>query len=760
MPNDAPLTLPPFANKLIQSGYITLPQLQQVLIEKRKSNRPLLDLLQAVTGRPLPPELVRQHRQDHLFNLKILHGVEIIDPETDTIDWEKIETLFKTLIPFDICRRYQIIPLSYQNSPVQSLVLAMVNPGKKESLDDLKRILRMKDLQFDRRVISLQDYNGLMEKYRIRKLGVATQTRALGEQELETLVDVTDIFEDNHGPALRRDEPDEDLNLINQSNQGPVITLVNNILVAAIENRASEIHIEPQETQLLVKFRQDGKICPGFNPISKEISGAVISRLKLGAELDITQRLKPQKGKMQRTFSGRRVDFWVHTLPTNHGEKLLIKVVDYKSDIDTLEKLILIPETRKQIEQMLERKAGLLLLTAPTGSGVSTTFYSLLTHRNQDGVNISTLEDPIERTIDGITQVEINPRQGMNYESMIDSFLNQDVDIIGIDRLEEATTVTAAVDAALKGHLIISSLPINDVSAALVRLNKSGVESSTIAQALIGLINQRLLRRVCPTCRLKHQPGPEEIKVYRLSAEKLKQHTIYRANTLNNNEIEQARERGRLCRQCNGVGYYGQVGVYEVLRITPRLQGMIGHDLDTAMMKRMAIADGFKSLLNYALELVTRGDTTFEEIERIIGDTNEEATAEIAPELMPPQIIKRVQSLETLIASAMKELQSLKQDLGLLEEPSISQEIPEIPLEEPEERAASATMVDFSYDKETIVSDHRNPIYEELTDPGEWNELKEELDMSKETVVSESFEDGSSGWEVNSSFRSLPDPWS
>ncbi len=760
MSNDAPLTLPPFANKLIQSGYITLPQLQQVLIEKRKSNRPLLEILEKVTGRPLPPELVRQHRQDHLFNLKILHGVEILDPETDSVNWEKIEHLFKTLIPFDICRRYQIIPLSYETSPAQILVLAMVNPNNKESLDDLKRILRMRDLQFDRRVISLQDYNQLMEKYRVRKLSTATQTRTLKDQDLETLVDVTDIFEDNHAPSSRRDEPDEDLNLINQSNQSPVVTLVNNILVSAIENRASEIHLEPQETQMLVKFRQDGKICQGFNPISKEIYGAVSSRIKLSAELDITQKVKPQKGKMQKTFSGRRVDFWVHTLPTNHGEKLLIKVVDYKSDVARLEELVILPETKKEIEQMLESKAGLILLTAPTGSGVSTTFYSLLRHRNQDGVNISTIEDPIERTLEGITQVEIAPSKGVTYDSMLCSFLNQDVDIIGIDRLEEPATAQGAMEAAQKGHLVISCLPINDASAALARLHKSGVDSSLIAETLIGSINQRLLRRVCPTCRLKHQPLPEEIKLYKLSPETLKRGTIYKANSLNPEEIEQARERGRLCRQCNGAGYHGQVGVYEVLRITPRLQGLIAHNLEPAMIKRMAIADGFRSLVSYALELVLRGDTTFEEIDRVIGDTiKQEAQVTSSPEPVPGTMMKRIHSLESLLASAVKELQSLKQELGLIEEPAPAQPAPKIP-EEPEDISATATMVDFSYDKETIVSPRRNPVYEELTDPGDWDELKEELDMGKETVVSDNFDDDPSGWEVNSSFRPLPDPWS
>jgi len=280
---------------------------------------------------------------------------------------------------------------------------------------------------------------------------------------------------------------------------------VYNILVQAIESKATEIHLEPQENQLTVRFRQDGLLRSAWEPISPEATPGIISRLKILANLDFSEKSRPQQGKMTITFSGRKIDFRLHTLPRQQGEKILLRVFDSRSPLWPLDELIASQETCKLVRTMIDRQAGLILLTAPARGGCSTSFYSLLAHRNRGGVNIATLETSIERSLNGITQVEIADGQGQDYASILPSFRNQDLDIIGIDRLADSSTLTHALEAALTGHLVISSLPLNDAFAAIARLNQLA-EPALVADTLIGVINQRLVRRVCPVCRLKHQP--------------------------------------------------------------------------------------------------------------------------------------------------------------------------------------------------------------------------------------------------------------
>lgn len=752
--------LPSFAKQLVQSGYITIPQLQKAMIEKQKSHLPLLDILPLITGRPLPEEVLRHYRLEQLSKLKAKYGVEYLDPESETIDWTEIENLFRTVLPFEICRRYQILPLQKQESVPNVLHLAMVDPANREVLDDLRRILRDKELQFERRVIDQKDYQKLVEIYRSRQEEALSGHRIPQEQDIETIVDITDIFEDAQSiPHLKRELADEDLSLIQQANQGPIISLVNNILVQAIESKAAEIHLEPQENQLNVRFRQDGLLRSGWEPISREATPAIISRFKILANLDVSEKSQPQQGKMTKTFSGRKIDFRLHTLPSQHGEKILLRVFDSRSALWPLDELITSEETCKLVRTMVDRPSGLILLTAPSGGGCSTSFYSLLAHRNQGGVNIATVETSIERTLNGITQVEIADNQGRDYASILPSFQNQDVDIIGIDRLSDSNTVAHALEAALTGHLVISSLPLNDAFSAIARLNKLA-DPALVADTLIGVINQRLVRRVCPVCRLKHQPKREELAKFGLSPAQAAQYSFYKANSLTAEEIAQAREKGRLCRHCNGIGYQGQIGVFEVTTITPHLKTFIADNKPAEMLKKAAIQTGFKSLLAYGLELVGQGHTTLEEIDRVMADqlTLPSLSAANNPEISP-DVFGRIEAIERLLQALNRELQSLKQEISSNSPNTFPESAnPTILYEEfPDFTNPAIRPRDWSSDKETIVSDAS--IYEELTDPGDWEQLKQELDPNKDTIISSDLDDPFS-LEVNTSFRSVPDPWS
>ncbi len=750
--NEKPQTnLPSFAQKLVQSGYITIPQLQKAIIQKQKSHLSLLAILPLITGRPLPKEALAYYRLEQLSKLKAKYGVEYLDPEIETIDWREIENLFRTVLPFEICRRYKILPLQKQQSAANVLHLAMVDPANQEILDDLRRILRDKELQFERRVIDRADYQKLVEIYRYRQEEAPSGHLLPQEQDLENRVDITDIFEDSQSLShLNRELADEDLGVVQQANQGTIISVVNNILVQAIESKATEIHLEPQENQLTVRFRQDGLLRSAWEPISPEATPAIISRLKILANLDVSEKSRPQQGKMTTTFSGRKIDFRLHTLPRQQGEKILLRVFDSRSPLWPLDELITSQETCKLVGTMIECQAGLILLTAPARGGCSTSFYSLLAHRNRRGVNIATLETSIERGLNGITQVEIADGQGRDYASILPSFRNQDVDIIGIDRLADSSTLAHALEAALTGNLVISSLPLNDAFAAIARLNQLA-EPALVADTLIGVINQRLVRRVCPVCRLKHQPKREELAKFGLSPAQAAQYSFYKANSLTAEEIIQAREKGRLCRHCHGIGYQSQIGVFEVITITPDLKTCIAENKSADMLKKAATQAGFKSLLAYGLELVGQGYTTLEEIERVMADqlTLPSLSAANNPEI-PPDVFGRIEAIEQLLQALNRELQSLKREISL-NSPTASPESanPTILGQElPDLTNSVLPSQNRSSDKEMIVS--AAPVYEKLTDPGDWEQLKRELDANQYLIVSS---------EVNTSFPSVLDPW-
>lgn len=762
--NDSSFTLPPFANKLIQSGYINLPQIQHALIEKKKTGRSLLDILQEITGKPLPPEFVRQHKKDHLFNLKILYGIDVFDPETYSFEWKQVEELIDTVIPLEVCRRYKLFPLKKRNQEPPSIVIAFVNPKDPEALNALKQILRPRQMRLARKVITGQDYNNLLEQY-LKQLNSKEATQIhVAEKDLETLVGVTDIFEDipqSFRPSTLK--PEDDLSLINDNDQSPVVTLVNNILVKALESKASEIQIEPQDHYLNVLFRQDGVIGQGFDAIPREIASAVVSRFKSLANLDITQFNVPQQGRIQKSFSGRKIDFWISTLPGHHGEKLIIRILDPKAISLDLETLISNDNTRQLIKNLLSRSSGLFLITGPESSGISTTFYALLAQRNQLGVNLATVENSIELSLSGITQVEVDETHNKGYNTILQSFLNQGVDVIGIDQIRGKNTATTAIEAALS-HLVITTLPTPDTASAIVRLTKMGVDPSMLSDTLIGVINQRLVRRVCPVCRLSYQLNSSELSQFYPTISNQKTVSCYKAHVLTPEEKEQAQGKGRLCRQCNGLGYKGQIGIYEVMGISQRLKSLIAQEADAQILKQSAIQEGMTPLLTYAVELVLEGHTTVEELKRVFGNLKESNLPQPCAQnrgSTSPEIKRRLQEIETLLNNINREFNQLKQELtgGLndfsMTDSSYTTETA-IAYSSPELLELRNSQQKLDLDKETMISGVSQ--YEELSDPGDWEILKKELEPDKETIVTaDAFDEDD--FEMEKKVKSVPDPW-
>jgi len=608
----------PFGNKLVQSGYADAGQMKQALVESRRSGRPLTEVLENITGRQLSPELQRQYKKQQLFELKILYGVDSIDPEINPIEHNNVSELIDTLIPIDICRRYQLVPLSRTTDEPPTVLVAMVDPDHLDAQDDLKRILRPQNINLQRMVVTVEDYQRLIQSYLDEQV---KRTKAIEEQKA---VDVSDIVDDLGNLEDAPDEVDDDLGAAQDAQGAPIINLVNKILMKALNEGVSDIHVEPQETDLRVRFRKDGVLQQAFAPFPKKIAAAVAARFKIMAELDIAEKRMPQDGKIRRKYQGRNVDFRVSSLPSRYGEKIVLRILDNSATQLGLDKLITDPETLQIVRDMAAKPFGLILVTGPTGSGKSTSLYSVLAERNDPGINISTAEDPIEYSLPGITQVQVLREKGMDFASILRSFLRQDPDVILVGETRDQETAKTAIEAALTGHLVLTTLHTNDAAGAIARLDEMGVEPFLISGALIGVLAQRLMRRVCSECRIPYQPSREELARYGMSASTEGEVTFYKANYLTPEERSAAGHN--LCPKCGGNGYRGRVGVYEVMRISERLQNAINEGATTDRIKEIAVEEGMKTLLAYSLNLVKEGYTTLEEVDRVtFTDTGLEA---------------------------------------------------------------------------------------------------------------------------------------
>ncbi|HEY9812049.1 MAG TPA: GspE/PulE family protein [Candidatus Sericytochromatia bacterium] len=600
--------LSPFASKLVQLGYIDPEKMQQAALESRKSGKPLTEILESFTGKALPPELQRQYKKNQLFELKIIYRVESLDPEIKQIELSQVSELIDTLIPIDSCRRSRFVPISKEATEPPSVLVAMVNPDDLDAQDDLNRILRPQGINWQRMVITAEDYSSIINQY------LDQQAKKEEAAKVQKSFDVKKEIENLEGIEAEEspDPPDEDLTAAAQD--APIINLVNKILAKALTEQVSDIHVEPQEEFLRIRFRKDGVLREAFDPLPKKIIPAVTSRFKIIAQLDIAERRAPQDGRIRRVFHGRKVDFRVNTLPSRYGEKICMRILDNSSTQLGLDKLISDPDTLQSVRDMASRPFGMILVTGPTGSGKSTTLYSILAERNSPDVNISTAEDPIEYTLPGINQVQVIREKGLNFASILRAFMRQDPDVILVGETRDLETAKTAIEAALTGHLVMTTLHANDAPSSIARLDEMGVEPFMVSASLLGVCAQRLMRRVCTECRIPYHPTIEELNRYGLSASKEGSVTFYKANTLEPEKIRQAKN---LCPKCNGLGYQGRVGVYEVMRINERLESLINKGATTDMIKEAAVEDGMVTLLSYSLNLVREGHTTLEEVERV-----------------------------------------------------------------------------------------------------------------------------------------------
>ena len=433
----------------------------------------------------------------------------------------------------------------------------------------------------------------------------ATASSFLEGFQTEGVLEATE----NESADLSNDAVDLEASL-QDAETSPVVALVDRILLQAMSVSASDIHVEPQQKGLRLRYRQDGVLQQYVEPLPSRLIPAVTSRFKILADLDIAERRQAQDGRIRRRYRDRVVDFRVNTLPSRFGEKICLRLLDSSATQLGLDKLISNPTTLDLVRELGSKPFGMILVTGPTGSGKSTTLYSLLAERNDPGINISTVEDPIEYTLPGITQCQVNREKGFDFATALRAFMRQDPDVLLVGETRDLETAKTAIEAALTGHLVLSTLHANDAPSTVARLDEMGVEPFMVSAALIGIVSQRLMRRVCSSCRKPYRPDEQELGRFGLMASRESEVTFFRAHHHDG--------RGQACPHCKGSGYKGRIGVYEVLRMNEELATAVSSGATTDVIRQLALESGMVTLLGYSLDLVRQGETTLEEVGRMI----------------------------------------------------------------------------------------------------------------------------------------------
>jgi len=529
--------------------------------------------IQAESGGPLTRILVEEHivaEADLVKTLARHIGIEYVDLAEIAID-----PAAAALVPESLARRYSVMPIGFDGD---RLVVAMADPGNVLVMDDLRAV------------------TGLHVVPRIStRSGIEDAIRRSGRFD-DSVDDLADLVADGG------DTIEEDLSAIEAAvEEAPVVKLVNTLISRAVNERASDLHIEPGERDLRVRFRIDGVLHEVMST-PRSVSGAVVSRLKIMADLDIAERRVPQDGRVSLRVAGRQIDLRVATLPTIYGEKVVIRVLDKDDAILDLKDLGFLPYNLERFAQSYTKPYGAILVTGPTGSGKTTTLYSTLNIVNQPDRHIITVEDPVEYRLPGVIQVQVNRKAGLFFATALKSILRSDPDVVLVGEIRDVETAKTAVEAALTGHLVLSTLHTNDSSSSIGRLVDMGVEAYLVASSLDSIIAQRLARRLCDHCRQGHEVTPEILSQMGLGPDQ-EPFTVYEAVG---------------CKACAGTGYHGRLAINEVLLVGEEIQRMAVERRPSDEIKKIAVEQGMLTLRQDGMEKVRLGFTTLEEVLRVV----------------------------------------------------------------------------------------------------------------------------------------------
>lgn len=496
------------------------------------------------------------------------YGLPLVELEGKPLNEELIRRL-----DISVLKKHRVVPVAMTDDEPPLMQLAMFNPMNAGAIEDVELLSHL----------SVQPV-------------VATGTEIMNAIDkcfgTETLRSAVAQFtqERKNAQSAMEEQRNEDIS------SAPIVMLVNTLLEQAARQRASDIHIEALQDSLRVRFRIDG-VMYTKHKYSNELTSAVLARVKILSGMDISEKRKPQDGRMTYFVDGREYDIRVSVLPTSYGEKCVMRLALKKSLSRNKSKLGMTNDDMKKFDHIMSYPNGIVLVTGPTGSGKSTTLYTVLSEKNREEVNIVTVEDPVEANIDGINQVQVNPKADLTFASALRSILRQDPDIIMIGEIRDVETAMIAIQASITGHLVVSTVHTNSAANTVTRLLDMGVDSYLIADSVVGIIAQRLVRRLCPHCKRKRPAEDYELEFMGLDPAV---------------PVDIWEPVG--CQSCNGTGYYGRIGVYEIMEVTRDLKRLINRRASAEELKQQALKDGMQTLRANAVKLVLSGTTSYTEI--------------------------------------------------------------------------------------------------------------------------------------------------
>lgn len=546
-------------NLLLNSGKINHAQLEAVLIKQKLTGKRLGEIL-------VDDGFVTE--DDIIDTLKIQLGIPRVRFDMINVDYDAVK-----LISESLANKYILIPIGFKGKKLQ---VVMSDPLNLFALDDVKFA---SGYDIEPLIATKDEIKNAIEKYYSKQYVLKAAEELSKEKNLKEETDENEISDDlKNAPAVR---------------------MIDTIITNAVKARASDIHMEPFEEYVKVRYRIDGELQEMFrSPI--ETLPALVTRIKILSNLNIAEKRLPQDGRIITKVDNREVDLRVSILPTVYGEKVVIRILSRDSFIVDKQKLGMTEDSLKKLERIISSPYGIILVTGPTGSGKSTTLYAILKELNTVEKNIITIEDPVEYTMEGINQVNVNTKAGLTFATGLRSILRQDPDIIMIGEIRDDETAEIAIRSAITGHLVLSTIHTNDAPSAIVRLVDMGVEPYLVASSISGVISQRLVRKICPHCMEEYEASEKEKRILGIDG-----------------RTDLKLYRGRGCNYCSNSGYVGRIGVYEIMEISRELRSCIMINKSTDELRDIAIKNGMKTLKDSCVELVLSGVTTIDELARI-----------------------------------------------------------------------------------------------------------------------------------------------
>ena len=555
---------------LLEHGLITAEQADRFRSQHKQTGRSVRELIDEA-GAVGEEELLAALAA--VFNRPIVRLYE-----------QQIPVEVRQILRAELLRENQVLPFGYDEADPGVILVAMSDPMNMRALDLVRISSKCRVKAF---LATPADIMLTIDRY-------------YGSEEIKEAMEEMYTNEGNDALSVEEELLREDIN------SSPVVKAVNSIIEQGVRQRASDIHIEPEQNDVRVRYRVDGVLFVSAT-YDRRLFSAIMTRVKIISGLDISEKRRPQDGRATIMVDGREYDIRVSTLPTVYGEKCVMRLALKKaiSDRFSIQFLGFHEDEEEKFRKILKNPNGIVLVTGPTGSGKSRTLYTALNEMNQVDVNIVTVEDPVEINIDGVNQIQVNPKAGLTFANSLRSILRQDPDIIMIGEIRDGETAGIAVQASITGHLVLSTLHTNDTVSSINRMVDMGVEGYMLADSLVGVVAKRLLRQLCPHCKKPHKLLPHEERYLQLTPEESKTAKIYEPVG---------------CQQCGGRGYYERVGVYEILEITPHLRDMISRGASTGELRAAAVEEGMSTLHHSARRLVLEGQTSIREMLRISAE--------------------------------------------------------------------------------------------------------------------------------------------